>query len=383
MCDLPTGSITVDIDHTFLEPDTLFDFAARENSARGFLFMSKVLGKHFPSKPQIMRRVHEILSSQISKTICDPVVFIAMAETAVGLGHGVYESFQSANPYKACLFLHTTRYRLPHTGLIEFQESHSHAPNQFLHFPMSDQDMNILKNAKSLVLIDDEATTGNTFLNLVNSLRGICNLLEEVHLSVITNFMGRNASCKEFLSNRFNIKTSLGCVLTGSYQFRPNNLDFNKANAQNCNLNLSPNISPLFGRTGLSKRISIKDTFISQLEKNIDAGDKILVVGTGEFMHIPFLIGAELDRRGHEVYIQSSTRSPIIQWGGIKKKLVFKDNYNEGIDNYLYNVAKQQYNKIYIFHETELNDSLTQFAELVNAELFYISGNEIEFSHFY
>lgn len=84
-CELPTGHITIAVDHTYIETSQLFDFAARQNSKRGFLFMSKVLGKHFPSKPKLMRRVHETLSSLINTSITQPIVFIAMAETAVGL----------------------------------------------------------------------------------------------------------------------------------------------------------------------------------------------------------------------------------------------------------------------------------------------------------
>ena len=44
--------------------------------------------------------------------ICLVVLFIAMAETAVGLGQGVFEAWLRANPGREALFLHTTRYRV-------------------------------------------------------------------------------------------------------------------------------------------------------------------------------------------------------------------------------------------------------------------------------
>lgn len=381
-CELPTGHITIAVDHTYIETSQLFDFAARQNSKRGFLFMSKVLGKHFPSKPKLMRRVHETLSSLINTFITQPIVFIAMAETAVGLGHGVFDSYQSANPSKSCLFLHTTRYRVPSAAVIEFEESHSHAPNQFLHLPVSEHDTEILQRAKAIVLIDDEATTGNTFLNLVNAFKRICPQLEEVHLSVITNFMGHDASSTDVLTDRFGMKTNMGAVLSGSYIFTPKQIHPESPNAQNSNFNEPPYISQLFGRTGLSQRISIKNEFLKKLENEINPVDKILIVGTGEFMHIPYLVGSELDRRGYDVYIQSSTRSPIMEWGGIKNKISFNDNYNEGIANYLYNVNPGQYDKVFIFHETSACESLKHFSKLVNGVLFYIGGEQIEFSNF-
>lgn len=344
--------------------------------------MSKVLGKHFPSKPKLMRRVHEILSSQINPSISQPIVFIAMAETAVGLGHGVFDLYQTTNPTKSCLFLHTTRYRIPSAAVIEFEESHSHAPNQFLHLPVSEHDRDIMQRAKAIVLIDDEATTGNTFLNLVHAFNRICPQLEEVHLSVITNFMGLDASRADALTERFGMKTNMGAVLSGSYVFTPKQMSFESPNAQNNNFKEPPHISQLFGRTGLSQKIAIKKEFLNTLEKEITPGDRILIVGTGEFMHIPYLVCSELDSRGYEVYIQSSTRSPIMVWGGIKNKIAFADNYNEGIANYLYNVNSGQYDKIFILHETKVCESLNHFSELINGVLFYIGGEQIELSNF-
>src|SRR5690606_33016207 len=173
-----------------------------------------------------------------------------------------------------------------------------------------------------------------------------------------------------------------GAVLSGSYMFTPKQIHPESPNAQNSNFNEPPYISQLFGRTGLSQRISIKNEFLKMLENEINPVDKILIVGTGEFMHITYLVGSELDRREYDVYIQSSTRSPIMEWGGIKNKISFNDNYNEGIANYLYNVKSGQYDKIFIFHETTACESLKHFSKLVNGVLFYIGGEQIEFSNF-
>ncbi|MDW2612034.1 phosphoribosyltransferase domain-containing protein, partial [Escherichia coli] len=69
----------------------LFDIAERRNPKRAFLFVSKVLGRHIPVSPQVMRNVYTQLAEQFLGTLDGPVVFIGMAETAVGLGAGVFD----------------------------------------------------------------------------------------------------------------------------------------------------------------------------------------------------------------------------------------------------------------------------------------------------
>ncbi len=66
--------------------DDLFDIAERRNPKRAFLFVSKVLGRHIPVPPSVMRQAYRQLASQFPATLTGPVLFIGMAETAVGLG---------------------------------------------------------------------------------------------------------------------------------------------------------------------------------------------------------------------------------------------------------------------------------------------------------
>ena len=82
---LPTGTLELDISDSAWPIDQVLGFAARDNAKRGFLFLSKVLGKHWPVTPSLMREVHENLAAGVPAPH-GPVVFIAMAETAIGLG---------------------------------------------------------------------------------------------------------------------------------------------------------------------------------------------------------------------------------------------------------------------------------------------------------
>ncbi|MEO8600629.1 MAG: phosphoribosyltransferase domain-containing protein, partial [bacterium] len=59
---LPTGLMELNVDAGAFRLDDLIGFAARANAKRGFLFMSKVLGKHWPVTPQLMRDIHVALA---------------------------------------------------------------------------------------------------------------------------------------------------------------------------------------------------------------------------------------------------------------------------------------------------------------------------------
>lgn len=59
---LTTGTLEVRSDATPETLDALFGIAERRNPKRAFLFVSKVLGRHIPVEPEIMRGVYRRLS---------------------------------------------------------------------------------------------------------------------------------------------------------------------------------------------------------------------------------------------------------------------------------------------------------------------------------
>lgn len=362
--ELPTGYMRVSAETSTFALDDLIGFAARANPKRGFLFMSKVLGKHWPVTPSTMLAMHADLAARIPADLPEPVVFIAMAETAIGLGQGVFEAYKTSKPDSAALFLHSSRYHVANAPLIEFAEAHSHAPQQFLHMPVDESFREIFAQARSLVLVDDEASTGNTFVNLTNVCRNLSPALEHLHLAVITNFMGNSSD--EELSARFGIKTTMGASLSGSYEFTPKEYQHPPATAQLFEANTERGASDKFGRMGLSSKLPIPTALAERLAAKIKPDDSVLVLGTGEFMHMAFLLGLGLEACGLKVMVQSTTRSPILPWGAVSHTLNFPDNYGEGVANFLYNVAPGQYDHVFICHETPPNDALHQIARALS-----------------
>lgn len=360
---LPTGELRIQVKQTDYRLDSLMGFAARANAKRGFLFLSKVLAKHWPVRPSRMVEIHENLAAQIDTELAEPIVFIAMAETAVGLGQGVFEAFQRRYPQKRCMFMHTTRYHLAQFELIEFEEAHSHAPRQFLHMPHNAALHEQMLQAQSLVMIDDEASTGNTFLNLKNAFQAFNPHLTKVQLATITNFMGEERNAK--LTERFNLEVSCAAVLTGEYQFTAANFAVPELAAQAFQSSVERGASDQFGRAGIDHALPALDTLALELCEQFAADAKVLVLGTGEFMHPAFVLARSLEQRGVNVLVQSTTRSPILEWGAVTSKLSFADNYGEGIHNYVYNLADRHYQHIVICHETPINQALGELVALL------------------
>jgi hypothetical protein len=365
---LPTGALEVTLTEGADELGELLGFAARANAKRGFLFLSKVLGKHWPVKPSVMLDIHARMAAQVPHST-GPVVFIAMAETAIGLGQGVFEAWLRAHPGREALFIHTSRYRVGTTPIIEFEEAHSHAPRQFLHMPQDARQRALLETAGTLVLVDDEASTGNTFLNLSNACRRLNPHLSQVHLSTIINFMGADATAQ--LTARFGLPVTLGALVSGAYRFAPGKIVLPETPAQLFDPDADRGASTAFGRRGMSRALATPSTLAAALADAWPAGTRVLVLGTGEFMHPPALLAAALEQRGVDVVVQSTTRSPILVWGAVSNTLAFPDNYGEGVGNYLYNVQPGQYDHVLICHETAPNAALRHLARLLQARLLH------------
>lgn len=362
---MPTGELQLQFTQGHARQDELLGFGARANSKRGFLFVSKILAKHWPVQPTKMLAIHEEMAAQIP-ALPGPLVFIALAETGVGLGQGVFEAYRRQHPQQACLFIHSTRYPMAGCSLIEFAEPHSHAPRQYLHLPADAALNELFCSARSLVLVDDEASTGNTFINLAQACRRHCPALSHVHLATAANFM--SAAARARVEASFGLQWSLAALIAGHYEFTPVACDL-KAPAAQADSRKPSGASSRFGRLGLAQPLAPPHSLALQLSEDIEPGAKVLLLGTGEFMHWPFLLGLCLEQLGHAVWVQSTTRSPILTWGAVQHSLHFDDNYGEGVPNYLYNLAPGLYDEVIICHETAENDALRALAGMVGGRL--------------
>ena len=82
------------------------------------------------------------------------------------------------------------------------------------------------------------------------------------------------------------------------------------------------------------------------------ADKKVLVLGSNEFVWLPFLLAKRLEELGANVKFSALTRSPIALGGAIKHTLSFDDNYGLGMTNFVYNVDFGAWDKVLLCVET-------------------------------
>jgi hypothetical protein len=358
--DLLRGRLDVMVDSSTIAPDALFGFAERRNPKRAFLFVSRVLGRHIPVRPGVMCKSFQDLADKIPADLPGPVLIIGMAETAVGLGAGVHRAYSRTRP--DALYLVSTRHPTGTELFARFEEEHSHASAHLLHLPTDPALRDMMLNARSLVLVDDEASTGKTFINLHRALvQAGLSRLERVVTCVLTDWSAGSVSAR---MGAFAEQVSL---LRGSYSF---------AEDLTAPLPEMPEVGtvaagdwPLvtandWGRLGVR---SVADTLAPDVR--IGPNQRVLVVGTSEFVWRPFLLAERLERAGADVHFSSTSRSPIALGHAIGHALSFSDNYGLGIPNFLYNVRPGQFDRVLICTETPRQAVSSDLINALNAEV--------------
>src|SRR3546814_3945249 len=123
--ELSTGTLELVIEHV-AELDAFCDFAARANPKRGFLIVSKVLGRHLPASPNAMRGAMDELGQKLPADLPGPIVFLGMAETATALGQGVFAAYLDAQERQDVVYLQSSRSE-EHTSELQSLMRNSYA----------------------------------------------------------------------------------------------------------------------------------------------------------------------------------------------------------------------------------------------------------------
>ena len=362
---LDTGTLQLDLEPGRIPLKRLLGFAARVSSKRKFLLVSKVLGKHYPVSPKTMSWSYRALARAVLKNGAgQSSLWIGMAETATGLGYGVFESACHGGLQNA-LFLQTTRYHLSGIERLEFEEAHSHATDFFLYYPVKPDYRKQFLNADTLVLIDDEISTGKTFLRLIKAYQGVNLRLRKVFIVSLVNFA--HPDDRAALETQAGVAVEWVCLRQGLLHFE----DSQNAAIDQISVNVSGNgackkhLLAWPGRLGMDAPVRLEKDVLEQLIRcgfNRESGGDlrpILVLGTGECNAPAYLLGRALEQEGLKVRVQSTTRSPIHQGNDIALVCRFEDNYEDGIPNFIYNLNPDDYREIILCHETPPGKPLT------------------------
>lgn len=398
--------------------NALFLMAARKNIKRGFLFVSKALGKHIPVHPLIpligggtlaARYASMVYDEQSWEKNCDfsqalldsvameqtweymqqnplpleqKTLFIGFAETATALGHSVFASFAGNAQY-----IHTTRENIEGiSNVLHFAEEHSHATEHHCYA----LDTALFENEDMIALVDDEITTGKSALNFIRAIQqkyprkkyAVLSLLDwrsEVEKQRFAEVEAELGICIHMVSLVSGSITVQGqpviddsanqpSHMTSTVQTVVENIVLEEelgslVKLSSLNTKEVPNKVPYLYTTG---RFGINSQEQLELESSFEKvglslqqkrqGKKTLCLGTGEFMYIPFRIAAYM---GDGVNVQSTTRSPVhpAKHAGyaVQHAIHFPCPEDNSIMNYVYNIPAGYYDEVFIFIEREVD----------------------------
>lgn len=355
---LQCGELHLRINKADLELNQLLDFASRANPKRGFLFVSKVLGKHLSCTPAQMRDSYDRLAQKIGLSSKTSLV-IGMAETATGLGAGVADSlaYLSSNQGQV-IYQQTTRHELEVERFVYFDEIHSHAPDQLIYPPSADLNRAYMQSER-LILVDDEISTGRTLKELALALSTRLHQMSskpldqyEIIFASLVSWLSEVQ--KQNLQSLCPFQIRFESLLEGSFNFEPNPDFHPRLPGQVSSRQKAIGPRSDLGRRGIdilefSSQFKNSLSPLSGLSKELP----VAVIGTGEFTYVPFLLAEYLENQGFEVSFQSTTRSPILASKVIKNSLSFLDEHGEGVSNYLHN-PPLSHEQVVIAYESEL-----------------------------
>lgn len=353
---LPTGRLDVTVNHARWPLDVLCDFAARENPKRGFLVVSRVLGRHLPASPAIMRRSVRDLAALVPADLPGPVMVIGLAETAVCLGQTLHEEWCRRTGRDDVAFIHSTRQVIDAPLLCRFEEPHSHASAHLIYRPQIEG----MAPPRSLVIVDDEVSTGTTLRNLAHALIGCWPQVEQVVVATLTDWSGGG-----HWQDAMPRPTGIVSLLTGRLDWTPG------ATASE-----SPMFAAQAGSLGRIAnhvnhgRLGMREALATPPTTPLPPGARPLrIIGTGEFTYLPFRLAERLEAEGRDVVVQATSRSPARVGAAMASKLQFNDNYGTGVANYLYNAAPADGRDNWLCHETPVGSVDAALVAALNASV--------------
>lgn len=358
------GRMDLEIHAGMLPEDDLFVMAERENPKRGFLFVSKVLGRHIPVTAARHRRILQVLAGLALPNIApeDGVLVMGYAETAVGLGAGIHDALIALLPVDVSMaYLPTTRHPQGRAVWFDFSEDHSHATGHHVLVPADAAIARIAERARTLVLVDDEVTTGKTFLNLIRAAAAAGRSFDRIVLVTLTDWS--NGLVAETIRHELGAGTDVRIVslMRGTWSWTP------AAGAAVATIPALEGVAPAGSiapdagtwRGGIAGRTeSLLDPVRHLVTPDWARRRGALVIGTGEYVWQAFRLAEDLQASGTRASFIATTRSPILSGGPIVHKATFRDHYGIGVPMYLHNVYPDDWGQIILLGEGDAMDAL-------------------------
>ena len=339
----------------------LYKIAKRENNTkRPYLLVNPLQGKHMPVSPAKSFEVFKELSDKLSlKYEGEKLLIIGFAETATAIGAAV-----AVNISDCKYFIQTTREIITNARYLIFSETHSHATEQKL---VSNNLHKMIEETDRIVFIEDEVTTGNTILSIINIIKdryytlptkfGIGSILNSMTTDTLNKFSTAGIDCTYILKLGDEDYTSIA----NGYSSNNNlcrktdfELDDNVQIMVNNYLNSRVGVDTLSYKKLCSK---LSESVNSYIDCNELEGKDILVLGTEEFMY-PAMYSARIIEKtfsAKSVSFHATTRSPIMPCSENGYPIVSRNElasiYDKNRVTYLYNLKK--YDKAIVIHDSD------------------------------
>ena len=302
----------------------LVRIAKRENNTkRNYLVVDPLQGKHVPVEPSKALNLFKSLAEKLQgKYEGERLLLIGFAETATAIG-------AQAAITLGTKYIQTTREVIQDARYLFFSEAHSHATEQKL---VKDDIDRVINDIDRIVFIEDEVTTGNTIMNIIKIITkeyqkktkfAVASLLNgmteeylkiyqdekiELHYLVKTDHSGYGAVAEQYRCDGLYI-----CAIPENHTHESADIDVQSEK------NMREHIISIPGWMNARRFVDAKqyeaacrklaETVIA--ETGVKQGERVLVIGTEEFMYPALLTGQEIEKMGCEVRSHSTTRSPI------------------------------------------------------------------------
>lgn len=355
------------------------------NSKRKYLLVNPVQGKHVPAEPRRSFGLMDALGEKLRSEYGNADILISFAETSTAIGARV------AGFFPHCFYVQTTRENIgTERENIFFSEEHSHASAQRLYVGGLEKH---ISHAATVVLLDDEITTGKTVINLVGQLAVRFPQLKDARLvcaSVVNRMSGKNA---EAFAERGIESVSILHLPFEDYTDIVGGLPA-EAPSEPAGGAFCPweRVSPVNWLPDPRYGVSSSDfharsrAFAEELCASFaDLRGKIVVLGTEEYMYPAMLFADRLAAHtGNAVYFHATTRSPIgvldAEGYPIRNGYRISSAYEKGRITYIYDLDK--YDAAILISDGEnAGDLLGELGGLLGGygcrKLYYVRGKSV------
>lgn len=317
--------------------------AKRENNKkRSYLVVNRLQGKHVPVSPgKALRMFGSLAELLLEEYRGERLLLIGFAETATAVGAAVAEKL-------GALYIQTTREQIQDVEYFYFSEQHSHATEQKL---VKDDLDRVMERVDRIIFIEDEITTGNTIRNIIELLKKAYPGCAGFSAASLLNGMAKTYQ-EEYAKSGIRLHWLLR-TCHDSYEERAADCRGDGI-CHGCDSSLPAVVPEEYRISGCRDARRLTDGTLYKaacMQMGREAverlqpvrGERILVIGTEEFMYPALVLASMLEEKTGWVRCHSTTRSPILvsseAWYPLHERYELRSLYDRQRTTFLYDLS--------------------------------------------